>query len=293
MARNDTKPRANWRLRSSFISSVISTTFVLYALGLLGLLLINVERLSTYVKENLSFSVVLQEDVRNADAEFLRKTLDAAPYVKESEFISKERAAEELTQTLGEDFLTLLKYNPLSPSIEIKLHAGWTNNDSLQAIATALMDAPQVANVHYEPDLVDLVNTNVNKVGIIILAFSLIMSFIALVLINNTIRISIYARRFIIKTMQLVGATAAFIQRPFLFRAVRHGFYSAILAVAFLLLSVWLVQEDFHALVNLQQYGILALIALFVLLLGIAINIATTYFAVSKYLRLAEDDLYY
>ena len=280
-------------MRSSFISSVISTTFVLYALGLLGLLLINVDRLSTYVKENLSFSVVLREDVRNADAEFLRKTLDASPYVKESEFISKERAAEELKAALGEDFLALLKYNPLSPSIELKLHAEWTNNDSLQAISAALINAPQVTEVHYEPDLVDLVNTNVHKLSGLILAFSLVMSFIALVLINNTIRISIYARRFIIKTMQLVGATAAFIQRPFLLRAVRHGFYSALLAVALLLLSIWLVQVDFYALVNLRQYGVLALVSIFVLLVGVAINLATTYFAVGKYLRLAEGDLYY
>ena len=290
---NDSTQRAVWRMRSSFISSVISTTFVLYALGLLGLLLINVDRLSTYVKENLSFSVVLREDVRNADAEFLRKTLDASPYVKESEFISKERAAEELKAALGEDFLALLKYNPLPPSIELKLHAEWTNNDSLQAISAALINAPQVTEVHYEPDLVDLVNTNVHKLSGLILAFSLVMSFIALVLINNTIRISIYARRFIIKTMQLVGATAAFIQRPFLLRAVRHGFYSALLAVALLLLSIWLVQDDFYALVNLRQYGVLALVSIFVLLVGVAINLATTYFAVGKYLRLAEGDLYY
>ncbi len=285
--------RAKWRLRSSFISSVISTTFVLYALGLLGLILINVERLSTYVKENLSFSVVLREDVRNADAEFLRKTLDASSYVKESEFISKERAAEELTEALGEDFLTLLKYNPLSPSIELKLYADYTNNDSLQAIAESLLSAPQVTDVHYEPNLVDLVNTNVHKVGGMILAFCLVMSFIALVLINNTIRITIYARRFIIKTMQLVGATHAFIQRPFLWRAVRHGFYAALLAFLFLLLSIALVQEDFHALVNLQQYGVLALVGIFILLVGVAINLMTTYFAVGKYLRTAEGDLYY
>lgn len=289
----ETNDRAVWRMRSSFISSVISTTFVLYAMGLLGLLLINIDRLSTYVKENLSFSVVLREDVRNADAEFLRKTLDAAPYVKESEFISKERAAEELKNTLGEDFLALLKYNPLSPSIELKLRAEWTNNDSLQAISAALMAAPQVTQVHYEPDLVDLVNTNVHKLTGVILIFSLIMSFIALVLINNTIRISIYARRFIIKTMQLVGATPAFVQRPFLLRAIRHGFYAAILAILLLLLSVALVQEDFYALVNLHQYGVLTLVSIFVLLLGIAINLVTTYFAVGKYLRLSEGDLYY
>ncbi len=289
----DSNQRAVWRMRSSFISSIISTTFVLYALGLLGLLLINVDRLSTYVKENLSFSIVLREDVRNADAEFLRKTLDASPYVKESEFISKERAAQELKEALGEDFLALLKYNPLSPSIELKLHAPWTNNDSLQAISASLMNAPQVTEVHYEPDLVDLVNTNVHKLSSIILAFSLIMSFIALVLINNTIRISIYARRFIIKTMQLVGATAAFVQRPFLLRAVRHGFYAAFLAIGLILLSVWFIQEDFATLVNLHQYGVLTLVSIFVLLLGITINLVTTYFAVGKYLRLSEGDLYY
>ncbi len=291
--RSSSSGKANWRLRSSFISSIISTTFVLYALGLLGLLLINVERLSMYVKENLSFSVVLQEDVRNADAEFLRKTLDASPYVKSSEFISKERAAVELSEKIGENFLELLKYNPLSPSIELKLHAAWTNNDSLESITRSLLNAPQVSEVNYEPSLVDLVNTNVNKMSLLILVFSLVMSFIALVLINNTVRISIYARRFIIKTMQLVGATSYFIQRPFLYRAVRHGFYSALLAVGLLLFTIWLVQDDFEALVNLRQYGILFLVSIFVLLVGVAINTVTTYFAVGKYLRRAADDLYY
>lgn len=292
MARRN-RNRTVWRLRSSFISSIISTTLVLYALGILALLLVNVRRLSEYVRENLGVSVILREDVKPVDAEFLRKTIDATPYVKSTEFISKERAAQELTESLGQDFLELLKYNPLSPSIELRLRAPWANTDSIRRIASKLQEAPQVADIHYEASLVDLVNQNVQRIGAIILAFSLLMTFIALVLINNTIRISVYARRFTIKTMQLVGATSRFVRRPFLLRAVRHGIYSSMLAIALLLWSVWMVQNEFYELVNLQQYTTLGVVAGFIILVGITINLLTTYFAVNKYLYLAADDLHY
>lgn len=291
-SRSEAKTAA-WRLRSGFISSIISTTLVLYALGVLALLLANVRRLSEFVRENLSFSVILREDVKPVDAEFLRKTLDASAYVKQSQFISKEEAARELTESLGQDFLELLKYNPLSPSIELRLRAPWANNDSIRRIAAQLQDAPQVADVHYEANLVDLVNANVQRISAMILVFSVLMAFIALVLINNTIRISIYARRFTIKTMQLVGATPRFVRRPFLLRAVRHGIYSSLMAVSLLLWSVYLVEGEFYELVNLQQYTILGSVALLVLLVGVVINLLTTYFAVNKYLRLASDEIYY
>ncbi len=287
------KTSSSWRLRSSFISSIISTTLVLYALGGLALLLINVQRLSTYVKENLSISVVLVDDVRPVDAEFLRKTLDARAYVKSTKFITKEQAAAELTEALGQDFLDLLNHNPLSPSIDLKLNAPWANNDSIRKIGKTILDAPQVADIHYEPSLVEMVNANVSRIGFLILAFSALMCFIALVLINNTIRISVYARRFIIRTMQLVGATSGFIRRPFLLRAARHGLYAAVLAILMILQTVWIVQGEFYELVNIHQYFVLGTVALIILSVGIAINMITTFFAVNKYLHSSTDSLYH
>ncbi len=287
------KTTASWRLRSSFISSIISTTLVLYALGMLLLLLVNVQRVSQFVKETLSFSVILVEDVRPVDAEFLRKTLDARSYVKETKYISKEKAAAELSEALGTDFLDLLQYNPLKPSIELRLKAAWANNDSIRKIGRSLLDAPQVADIHYEPSMVSLVNANVQRISLLILGFSLLMSFIALVLINNTIRISIYAHRFIIRTMQLVGATSAFIQRPFLLRAARHGLYSSLLAIGLILETVWVLQQEFYSLVNVHQYAILGLVGVFTVIIGVFINVVTTYFAVNKYLHLSTDSLYY
>ncbi len=282
-----------WRLRSSFISSVISTTIVLYMLGLLALVLVNIHRLSEYVKENLGISVVLAENVKQVDAEFLRKTIDATPWVKESYYVSKDEAAEELEKSLGQDFLTLLKYNPLSPSIELKVRAPWANNDSLSLIAESLVASPLVSDVHYEPNLVDLVNANARRFSGLLLSFSALMCFIAIVLINNTIRISIYARRFIIKTMQLVGATPGFVRRPFLVRAARHGLVASVLAFGLLLETVYLVQGEFYELVNLRQYAILGLVGVFILLSGVIINVLTTYFAVNKYLQISVERLYY
>jgi len=283
----------SWRFRGRFISSGISTTLVLYALGLLALLLINVHRLSTYVRENLSVSVVLKEDVQYVDAEFLRKSLDASSYVKSSQFISKEQAAEELKGSLGQDFLALLQYNPLSPSIELRLRAEWANTDSIRAMAEELLEAPQVSDVRWEANLVDAVNNNVRKISLLFLAFSAVMTFIAVVLINNTIRISVYARRFIIKTMQLVGAKPSFVRAPFMHRSLRHGVMASILAIAMVLGTVGLIQGEFYELVNLHQFDVLSIVSGFIIISGLVLNGLTTYLAVNKYLTLGLNELYY
>lgn len=283
----------HWRLRSVSLSSIFSTALVLFGLGGLALLLINVDRISTYVRENLSMTLVLRETVRPVDADFLRRNMETYDYIRSVAYISKERAAEEFTQSLGQDFLSLLAYNPLSSSLEVHFNAGWTNADSIAAIAQRMQQLPQVAEVHYEASLVELVNQNANKISIIILGFSLVMSFIALVLINNTMRLSIYANRFNIKTMQLVGATRSFARRPFMRKAAWHGVCSAVIAEVLILVAVWFVQDEFYDLVNLTQYAILVAIGVFVLLAGIAINCITTFFAVNKFLDTRIDDLYY
>lgn len=293
MATRHHEKQSHWRLRSVSLSSIFSTSLVLFALGLLALLLINVDRISTYVRENLSMSLVLRESVRPVEADFLRRNIETYDFVKSVAYITKERAAEEFTQSLGQDFLSLLAYNPLSASLEVRLNADWTNADSIGAIAQRMQQLPEVSEVHYEASLVELVNQNANKISALMLSFSLIMSFIALVLINNTMRLSIYANRFNIKTMQLVGATRAFARRPFMRKAVRHGVCSALIAIALILAAVWFVQDEFYDLVNLTQFATLGIIALFVLLAGIAINCITTFFAVNTFLDSRIDDLYY
>lgn len=285
--------RTHWRIRSVSLSSIFSTALVLFALGILALLLINVDRISSYVRENLSMSLVLQDRVKQVDADFLRRNLESYDFIKSTAYISKEKAAEEFTQSLGQDFLSVLAYNPLSASIELKLNAGWTSADSIAKIAAQMQALPQVSEVHYEASLVELVNENTKKISALILSFSLVMSFIALVLINNTMRLSIYANRFNIKTMQLVGATRSFARRPFMRKAVIHGVWSSLIAIALILVGVWFVQDEFYELVNLGQYPVLIAIAVFVLLAGIAINCITTFFSVNTFFDSKIDDLYY
>ena len=240
------KQSTNWRLRSSYLSSIISNVLVLFMLGILLLLLLNAQKLSTYVKENIGFSVILHDDVREVDANFLRKTLDASPYVRITEYISKEDAAKELQEELGEDFIGFLGYNPLSSSIEVRLKANYANPDSIRLIEDDLMSHRPVKEVFYQKSLVNLINDNVQKIGAIILIFSALMLFVAIVLINNTIRISVYSKRFIINTMKLVGATWGFIRKPFLLKSMLHGFYAAVVALGMLTGVIYLIQHEFY-----------------------------------------------
>ncbi|HPF92594.1 MAG TPA: permease-like cell division protein FtsX [Tenuifilaceae bacterium] len=287
------KRSTKWRLRSSYLSSVISNSLVLFMLGILMLLVFNAKRLSDFVKENIGFSVILHDDVRDVDANFLRKTLDASPYVRLTEFVSKDQAAKELQEELGEDFIGFLGYNPLSSSIEVRLNAEYANPDSIRLIEDELMALRPVKEVFYQKSLVNLVNENVRKISAIILLFGLLLFFIAIVLINNTIRLSVYSKRFIINTMKLVGATWGFIRRPFILKGIVHGFYASMLAAAMLSGVIYLIQHEFYEVVNFGQIELLAIIFGLVILAGLIINLLSTFFAVSKYLKLKVDDLYY
>jgi cell division transport system permease protein len=262
-------------------------------LGILLLLLFNAKRLSDYVKENIGFSVILHDDVREVEASFLRKTLDASPYVRITEYISKEEAAKELRDELGEDFIGFLGYNPLSSSIEVRLKADYANPDSIRKIEDELMAHRPVKEVFYQKSLVNLVNDNVQKISAIILLFSALLFFIALVLINNTIRLSVYSKRFIINTMKLVGATWGFIRKPFLVRGMAHGFYASLLAIMLLCGVVYVVEKEFYKVINFEQVELLSAIFGLVIITGIFINLSSTFFAVNKYLKLKADDLYY
>ena len=281
------------RLRSSYVTSIISISLVLFLLGLLGLLLLNAKKLSDYVKENIGISIILKEGVKEVDIRRLQKELDAAPYVKSTEYISREEAAKNLQEELGEDFIDFLGYNPLLASIDVYLYAEYAKIDTIVQIENNIGRFPEVKEVFYHKSLVHLINENVRKISIFILTFSTLLFVIALTLINNTIRLSVYSRRFLINTMQLVGATNGFIRRPFLMRSIMHGIYGALIAIGLLVGVICLAQREFSEIVSFKDVEILGVLFIFVLILGILITWISTFFAVNKFLRVQEDELYF
>ncbi len=281
------------RLRSSYIISIISISLLLFMVGLMGLLILNARNLSEYVKENIGFSIILDEEVKEVDIIRIQKNLDATDYVKSSRYITKERAAMELEEMLGEDFISFLGYNPLLPSIEVNLYAAYANTDSIAIIENDIEQFSQVKEVYYQKSLVHLVNENIRKISMILTAFSLMLFLISLSLINNTIRLSVYARRFLINTMKLVGATNSFIRKPFLFKSATHGLFAALFANALMVGVIYMAQQEFGELFGFQDLQTIGLLFISIIILGVIINWISTFFAVGKFLRMKTDDLYY
>jgi cell division transport system permease protein len=284
---------SKYRLKSSYFTLVVSISLVLFMIGLLGLLIINAKELSDYFRESLSFSVMLKEDAKEADIRMLQKDLDAKEFVKSTEYISKEQAAENLKEELGEDFLSFMGYNPLLPSIDVYLLASYTNPDSVLMIEKYINQYPVVKEVYFQESILHMLNENVRKISFFLLVFSAFLLFISLTLINNSIRLSVYSKRFIINTMQLVGATKAFIRRPFLVRSVIHGVVAGLVAILLLMGILYLVEEEFYLLFTLQDIGLLIYLYGGIIVTGILINYISTFFSVNKYLGISEDKLYY
>lgn len=262
-------------------------------MGLLGLIILHAQKISDYVKENIGFSIIMKDDVKEADILQLQKSLDAAEFVKLTEYITKEQAAEDLQNDLGEDFISFLGYNPLLPSIEVKLNALYANNDSLMVIEQRLLEDENIKEVLYQKSLVHLVNENIRKVSALLLAISALFLFIAIALINNTIRLAVYSKRFIIKSMQLVGATQSFIRKPFIIKGVTQGIVSSFLTIGFLAASLYWAQNELPELVDLQDIDMFLILFGFVIILGFIITWVSTFFAVRKYLRIKTDYLYF
>lgn len=280
------------RYQSSVATTIVSITLVLTMLGLLGLTILHARKLSDYVKENIGFRVYLKEDAAAEDIIILQKELDAEPFVKSSRYISPEEAARELTADLGEDFIDFLGYNPLPPSIDLRVRAAYANVESLETIENKLMQEVIVKEVFYQKSLVHLINKNVNRISIVLLGFAGLLMLIAIALINNTIRLSIYSKRFIIRTMKLVGATRRFISRPFIVRGVLQGFYSAIFAIILLATILYFLMQQIPELVNLFDLYLYLAVFLLVILTGMFLAWVSTWFAVRKYLKMTEDELY-
>ncbi len=281
------------KLRSSYVTLVISVSLVLFLLGILGLVLINAKELSDYFRESLSFSVMLDDNAKEADIRMLQKDLDAKPYVKSTEYVSKEEAALKMREDLGEDFISFLGDNPLPPSIDVYLYAGYTSPDSVAVIEKYVLEYPFVREVYYQESLLILINENVSKISIFLLVISSFLFLIAVTIINNTIRLSIYSKRFLIRTMQLVGATRAFIRKPFIIRSIYHGVLAALIAMTLLMGLLYLVEKEFFRLFSFESTKLLILLGAFIITTGILINIISTYLSVNRYLGISEDKLYY
>ena len=282
----------NRRILSSSASVVISLSLVLFVIGLLGLVLINAQRLSNYVKENIGFTIMLKEGVNEMEIMNFQKILDAADFAKSSTFVSKEQATKDLQNDLGEDFVSFLGYSPLLASVDVKLNASYANTDSLAVIKTELNDYPVVHTIFYQENLIDKLNSNVKRLSFFLLSFCLLLFVIAFALINNTIRLSVYSKRFLIQTMRLVGATNSFIQKPFLVKGIYQGIYSSIFAIFMLIGSIQLIQSETASMLNITDLKIIGFIFILVFIFGFFLSWISTFYAVRKFIKQNESELY-
>jgi cell division transport system permease protein len=281
------------KLKTSAVTVVISLALVLFMLGLLGLVVINAKKLSNHIKENIGFQIVLKDTTTTAELDILKQEISSSAFTKQVDYISKDEAAKKLQKDLGEDFITFLGYNPLLPSLDVKLNSDYANIDSLAGFEKQIMQRHFVKEVIYHKDMIKQVNDNAKVISIYILVFSSLLLIVAIALINNTIRLSIYSRRFLIRTMYLVGATQGFIRKPFIMKGIRQGVIAGLVAgfllAGFLILSTKYIPD----LLQLQDPNLLAVLFGCIVLLGVLISGLSAALAVSRYLKLKTDDLYF
>ena len=278
---------------NSRLISIVSIALVLFLLGIIFLMGLLGNKLSVYVKENISFSILLKDNQDEADAQRMQKSLAAQPFIKSTIYISKEQAIKELEEELGEDPETFLGFNPLQASIEAKLHSTYANPDSLKRVEDAILSYASVSDILYRKDMMEMVHNNMKRVGVILLSLAVILMIISFVLIGNTIKLLIYSKRFLIHTMKLVGATAGFIRKPFIIYNMISGIIAAILAILLLLGSLYYLQSEMKDFAMIIDTKTVLLVGGVVLVLGILISVVSTVFAVNKYLRMESGKLYY
>ena len=276
-----------------FITSSISTTLVLLLLGLVVFFVLAANNLSVYVRENINFSVLISDDMKETDILKLQKRLNNEPFVKETEYISKKQALKEQTEAMGTDPQEFLGYNPFTASIEIKLHSDYANSDSIAKIEKLIKRNTNIQDVLYQKDLIDAVNENIRNISLVLLALAVMLTFISFALINNTIRLAIYSKRFLIHTMKLVGASWGFIRRPFLKRTIWSGVLAAFIADTILMgAAYWLVSYE-PELIRVITPEVMLLVSGAVLVFGVVITFLCAYLSINKYLRMKASTLYY
>ena len=284
------KKNSVWRIRGAYFLSVVSITMVLLMLGFVALMIFNARKLSDYAKKNIGFTVFIENDTKAAEINRLENALQIADYSVSAEFVSKEQAALIMNEELGKDFTKILGYNSLPNSIEVKLRADYTSIDSIIVIKNKLRRFTFIKDIYYQKSLVSFINDNIKKmssVGLVITAFLLM---IAVSLINNTVRLSIFSKRLLIRTAQLVGATGAYIRRPFVTKSLISGILSASMSSLILVGIILILQENFADIITIQ--GLIEIVV-FIFIFGIIITGFSGRFAVNKYLRLKTDDLHF
>ncbi len=280
------------RLISSYFSVVLSVFLVLFLLGMLGLFIINSKKLADDFRENIAMTVFFKNEANDTIIKSFDAELKKAPFAKSFEYVSKDAAAKQHTDIIGEDFVTFLGENPLQNSYDIHLKADYVYKDSIAKVESQLRKNPMISDIVYDKQLVNLVNDNIKKVSMWILIISGFLTVIAVLLINSSLRLSIHSNRFIIKTMQMVGATKAFIRKPFVMRSIRLGMIGAGLAILALIGVLIYLESNFPDLGLLDDQLLIALVLISVFGIGVLITWLSTYFATQRFLNLRTDDLY-
>ena len=281
------------RIINAYLSSVVSISLVLLLIGVASLLVINAGKVSQYIKENMQVTVLMDQDVNEGAAEKTAAEIGKLPYIRGTRVVSRAQGEADLKEMLGEDFLSVFETSPVPVSVELTLHADYVHPDSLGFITARLAGFDGVDEVECQQNLVESLTSNLAKVSLILGVFILLLLFISFVLINNTVRLNVFARRFSIHTMRLVGATRAFIRAPFLRDAVFQGLASAIIAVAAMWLSVSALKSSFRELFSIFDNTALLEVSAILVVCGILICVICTFFVVNKLMSLSKNDLYY
>lgn len=283
------------RINTAYFTSLVSIMLVLFTLGFLGLLVVHAKILSDYIKENIGFEIIIKSGIKDANVIRLQKQLDTRNYVKTTEYITKKEALNRLKKNLGADFVNFFgkDNNPLLPSIDVRFNAAWANNDSIAKIEKQLLKKPFVKEVYYQKSLVQEIDKNLSKITLVLLVLSAVLLLIAVALMNNSIRLIIYSKRFVIKSMQLVGATRGFIRRPFVWKGMLQGLYSALIALGLLTAVLFVARENIPELAAIESTELIGIVYLFVVLLGMAVAGFSTFLSVSRYLDMDKNRLYF
>lgn len=280
------------RLVGAWLSTVVSISLVLLLVGVAGLLVANARSVSEYFKENMQVSVLMKQEVGDDEAIEYVSELDALPFIKSSKFVSREQGTKEMAELLGEDFLNVFEAAPIPVSVDVTLRADYVSSDSLEVVKAAILKSPLVDEVVYQQSLVDKLNTNLGKISAVLGVFIVLLLFISFVLINNTVRLNVFSKRFTIHTMRLVGATKSFIRAPFLVQAVFQGLFSALLATVMLVGVLFFVRSEFAQLFEVFRLDLLLAVIGVVILSGIVICTLSTTIVVGRLVSLSKDELY-
>ena len=281
------------RLANAYLSSIISISLVLLLVGLASMLLVNAKSVSDYFKENMQVSVMMKQNVSEDAALSFKTRLDKERYIKSSLFVSKEQGRREMADLLGDDFLDVFETSPIPVSIDVTLNADYVSADSLEVVRTEIAKSPLVDEVVYQRSLVDALNANLSRISLILAVFIGLLLFISFVLINNTVRLNVFARRFTIHTMKLVGATKSFIRAPFLVQSAFQGVFAAVISIIVLVGVLFFVKSEFGQLFEVFRLELLLLVVGIVIVSGLVICVVSTYFVVGKLVSLKKDELYY